>query len=140
TTLPVLVPGGPATKTSSDCYLELRVRGVVPAGVQKNQVVNCGEGTSCDQGPGGDGRCEVEISACASQADPALPDCTPPAVLESVKVSGALAGATGGLLAGPACTAPVRVQVPLKLSRSGKYLAGKSKVVLKGRARAPKGV
>jgi uncharacterized delta-60 repeat protein len=140
TTLPVLVPGGPATKTNNDCYLELRVRGVVPAAVQKNQIVHCLDGASCDQGPAGDGRCEVEISACASQTDPALPDCTPPASLESVKVGGALAGSTSGLRAGPACSAPVRVQVPIKLSRSGKYLAGKSKVVIKGNARAPKGV
>jgi hypothetical protein len=34
----------------------------------------------------------------------------------------------------------VRVQVPIKLSRSGKYLRGKSKVVLKGSARAPKAI
>ncbi len=139
TTTLVLVPGGPASKMSSDCYLELRVRGAPAAAVQKGQVVLCGEGTSCDLGPAGDGGCDVELTACASQTDPALPDCKPPSSLDSVKLSGALAGSTAGLLAGPACSAPVRVHVPLKTSKAGKFLAGKSKVVIKGSAKAPKG-
>lgn len=138
----LLVPGGPAGKTSNDCFLELAVRGAVAPAVQKNQIVSCGDGSPCDQGPAGDGRCEVEIAVCALQTDPRLPDCTPPASLERVKVGKPFGGATSVLVGsnGPKCTAPARVVVPLKLSRSGKYLPGKSKVVIKGNATAPKGV
>jgi uncharacterized delta-60 repeat protein len=134
-----LVPGGPARKTSSDCYLELRAHGVGAGAVQKSQIVVCVDGDPCDQGACGDDRCDVRLAACASQTDPALPDCTPPASLDSAKLGGALAGETGVLLAGPACTADVTVGVPVKRNRRGSYLARKSKLVIKGKAKAPRG-
>ena len=140
TLVPILVPGGPLAKTSNDCYLELRVSGVGSSQVQKHQIVMCTDGDACDQGPCGDNRCDVEIAGCSSQTDPALPDCTPPASLDKVKIGGALGGSVGQLLAGPACTPSTRVQVPVKITRKGKYQAGKSKVVIKGNATAPKGV
>jgi len=141
TTLPAtrLVPGGPPTKTSNDCYLELQFRGIGASQVQKNQIVSCADGDPCDQGPCGDDRCDVEVAACASQTDPSLPNCTAPASLDSVKLSGALAGSAGGLLAGPACSAPTQLQVPVKFTKRGTYKAAKSKVVVKGSAKAPKG-
>jgi len=139
TTLAILVPGGPATKTNSDCYLELRVGGVTASAIQKNQVVTCQDGAPCDHGPCGDGLCQVEIAACANQTDPALSDCRPPATLDAVKINGALSVSTSALLGGPVCTPPVLVQVPVKHSKAGKYLAGKSKIVIKGSAKAPKG-
>jgi uncharacterized delta-60 repeat protein len=135
-----LVPGGPLAKTNNDCYLELRVSGVGSSQVQKHQVVTCTDGDPCDRGPCGDNRCDVEIAGCSSQTDPALPDCTPPASLDKVKIGGALGGSVGQLLAGPACTSPIQVQVPVKITKKGKYQARKSKVVIKGNATAPKGV
>ena len=134
-----LVPGGPLAKTSNDCYLELRVTGIDASRVQKHQVVTCLDGDACDRGPCGDNRCDVDIAGCSSQTDPALPDCTPPASLDAVKIGGALGGSTSQLLAGPACTATTRVQVPVKTTKKGKYQAGKSKLVIKGNAVAPKG-
>jgi len=130
-----LVPGGPASKTSDDCYLELRVRGVTASQVQKNAVVTCIDGDPCDQGPCGDDRCDVEVAACARQDDPALPGCTPPPSLDSVKLKGVLDGA-GGFRD---CSGPKVLQVPVKFTKRGTYRAGKSKVVLKGTAKAPKG-
>jgi hypothetical protein len=137
-----LVPGGPSTKTNNDCYLELKVDGIAPGSgqVQKNQVVACTDGDPCDQGPCGDNRCDVQIAACASQSDPALPDCTPPASLDAVKIGGGVNVSTADLRAGPSCTPPFQVAVSVKLNKKGKYQAGKSKVVIKGNAKAPKGV
>ena len=142
TTLPanVLVPGGPAAQTTNDCYLELQVHAVTPAQVQNGQVVSCIDGDPCDQGPCGDRRCDVQVAACASQTDPGLPGCTPPATLDRVKLSGALAGSAGQLLAGPACAAPTQLQVPVKISRGGRYLRAKSRIVVRGNAKAPKGI
>ena len=134
----VLVPGGPVTKTSSDCYLELRVTGASAAQVQRNQIVTCTDGDPCDRGPCGDDRCDFEIAACTNQTDPALPDCTPPSALASAHTS-AKAGLTP-ILQGAACTASSQLAVSVKRNGKGKYLAGRSKVVLKGSASARKGV
>src|SRR4029077_18104128 len=94
TTLPSfrLVPGGPVSKTSTDCYLELKVAGDPAA--KGNGTVGCVDGAPCDQGPCGAGRCDFAVAACASQSDPALGDCTPPSALEAVKLSGALASSS----------------------------------------------
>jgi uncharacterized delta-60 repeat protein len=140
TILAALVPGGPASQTSNDCYLELRVTGVDRGAVQKNQIVVCADGDPCDQGPCGDDRCDVAIAGCTSQTDPTLPGCTPPATLDSARISGKTAPDVSGLLSGPACSAPIQAAIPVKRSKSGKYVAGKSKLVLKGKATAPKGV
>jgi len=51
-----------------------------------------------------------------------------------------LASNAGQLLAGPACSATTQVQVPVKFTKRGTYQANKSRVVIKGIAKAPKGV
>jgi uncharacterized delta-60 repeat protein len=141
TTLPgvVLVPGGPAAQTANDCYLELQVRDVAPAQVARSQIVSCTDGDPCDRGPCGDRRCDVEVAACALQHDPALPDCMPPTTLEAVKLGGALAASAGQLLAGPACAPATQLQVPVKISRRGVYQRARSRVIVRGTAKAPKG-
>jgi uncharacterized delta-60 repeat protein len=133
-----LVGGGPASKTNTDCYLELKVADTTS--VKNNAIVGCVDGDPCDAGPCGDNRCDFEVAACASQSDPALADCTPPASLDAAKLSGQLASTSGQLLAGPACGATTRVQVPVKSTKRGTYQANKSRVVIKGSAKAPKGV
>jgi uncharacterized delta-60 repeat protein len=140
TTLPSprLVGGGPASKTNTDCYLELQVPST--ATTKDNAIVGCTDGDPCDAGPCGDDRCDFEVRACASQSDPALADCTPPASLDAVKLSGALASNAGQLSAGPACSEATQLQVPVKFTKRGTYQASKSRVVIKGNAKAPKGV
>src|SRR5262249_57228426 len=71
----VLVPGGPPTKTSSDCYLELLVAGARTSDVQGNRLLVCKDGDPCDAGAAGDGRCDLKLAGCVKQSDPALPDC-----------------------------------------------------------------
>jgi len=133
-----LVGGGPASKTSTDCYLELEVAGTTS--VKNNAIVECVDGDPCDAGPCGDNRCDFEVAACASQTDPALADCTPPASLDAAKLSGPLASSAGLLRGGPACGPTTQVQVAVKSTKRGTYQANKSRVVIKGSAKAPKGV
>jgi uncharacterized delta-60 repeat protein len=135
-----LVPGGPSTKTSSDCYLELLVAGATAAQVQGNKVLVCNDGDPCDSGPAGDDRCDLRIAGCVNQSDPALSDCTPPGTLASARISGKVAIDVSRLLVGSKCTAPVAAAVPVKRNKRGAYVAGKSKLVLKGLAKALKGV
>jgi uncharacterized delta-60 repeat protein len=136
-----LVPGGPPTKTSSDCYLELLVAGAQISDVQGNKLLVCKDGDPCDVGAAGDDRCDLKLAGCVKQSDPALPDCTAPATLASARIKGKVAIDVGALLAGPPqCTPFVDASVVAKRNKRGKYLAGKSKLVLKGLAKAPKGV
>jgi uncharacterized delta-60 repeat protein len=137
----VLVPGGPPTKTSSDCYLELLVAGAQTSDVKGNQLLVCKDGDPCDAGPAGDDRCDLKLAGCVKQTDPALPDCTAPATLASARIKGKVAIDVSALLAGPPrCTPFVDASVVAKRNKRGKYLAGKSKLVLKGLAKAAKGV
>jgi uncharacterized delta-60 repeat protein len=133
-----LVGGGPTSKASSDCYLELEVAGTTS--VKDNTIIGCVDGDPCDAGGCGDDQCDFDVVACASQSDPALAGCTPPASLDAVKLSGALASSAGQLRTGPACGATTRVSVPVKSTKRGTYQASKSRVVIKGSAKAPKGV
>jgi uncharacterized delta-60 repeat protein len=136
-----LVPGGPPTKTSSDCYLELLVAGAQTSDVQGNKLLVCKDGDPCDVGAAGDDRCDLKLAGCVKQSDPALPDCTAPATLASARIKGKVAIDVSALLAGPPqCTPFVDASVVAKRNKRGKYLAGKSKLVLKGLAKAAKGV
>jgi uncharacterized delta-60 repeat protein len=136
-----LVPGGPPTKKSSDCYLELLVAGAQTSDVQGNKLLVCKDGDPCDAGAAGDDRCDLKLAGCVNQSDPALPDCTAPATLASARIRGKVAIAVSALLAGPPqCTPFVDASVVAKRNKRGKYLAGKSKLVLKGLAKAAKGV
>src|SRR5262245_46711501 len=137
----VLLPGGPPTKTSSDCYLELLVAGAQTSDVKGNQLLVCKDGDPCDAGPAGDDRCDLKLAGCVNQSDPALPDCRAPATLASARIKGKVAIDVSALLAGPPrCTPFVDVSVVAKRNKRGKYVAGKSKLVLKGLAKAAKGV
>jgi uncharacterized delta-60 repeat protein len=142
TTLPasVLFPGGPSTKTDSDCYLELQVLGADASQITGNKLLVCKDGDPCDMGPPGDDRCDLKIAGCVNQSDPALPACTPPAALASAKIKGKVAINVTALLTGPQCTPFVDASVVAKRNKKGVYQAGKSKLVLKGTAKAPKGV
>jgi len=57
-----------------------------------------------------------------------------------VKLSGPLASTAASLLSGPACSATTQVQASVKFTKRGTYQANKSRVVIKGSAKAPKGV
>lgn len=134
-----LVPGGPAAKTSSDCYLELLVAGAQSSDVQGNKLLVCTDGDSCDFGPAGDDRCDLKLAGCVLQSDGALPDCAPPASLASASIKGKIAINVSAFLSSPQCSPFVDASVVAKRNKAGKYLAKKSKVVLKGLAKAPKG-
>ena len=134
----VLFPGGPATKADSDCYLELLVENATASQIQESKLLACKDGDPCDSGPAGDDRCEIRIAACVNQADPALPTCTAPAFLSYAKIKGEVSVKVPSLLAGPRCTPFVTVSVPVKRKKNGTVVAGKSKRVLKGEAKAPK--
>jgi uncharacterized delta-60 repeat protein len=134
-----LVPGGPATKTDSDCYLELLVAGAQASDVTGNKLVVCTDGAACDSGPAGDDRCDVRLAGCTLQSDGALPACTPPASLTSAKIKGKVAIDVSGFLSTPQCSPFVSASIVAKRNKRGTYLAGKSKLVLKGLAKAPKG-
>jgi hypothetical protein len=134
-----LFPGGPPTKPESDCYLELLVEGASASQITDGKVLVCRDGSPCDAGPAGDDRCDVRLAGCVNQTDPALPACTPPTALASAKIKGKLAIDVSALLQGPRCTSVVQASVPVKRNKKNAYLAGKSKLRLKGKAKAPKG-
>lgn len=134
-----LIPGGPASKTSSDCYLELAVAGVEngTASVENNRTVRCTDGDACDQGPCGDDRCELRVAACVNQVDANLGDCVPPATgLRSAKIRSKLELEAPSLLAEPACTPFHDVAIDARFDKAGRYLEKKSRAKLKGKARA----
>jgi hypothetical protein len=141
-TAPGLVPGGGPTK--SDCYVETAVEGItVPSDrVQKSKMVLVTDGESGDQGPCGDEKCIIRTGLCINHTDPNLPDCTPPAGLDKLKVKGKVNVEVPQLLTGSGCGAFVDVEVPTKVKRDKdgnikKAKAGKVKFMVK--AKAPKG-
>jgi len=139
TTLGGLVPGGPLSKTEPDCYLELRVAGVQngTATVEDNRKILCIDGDPCDLGPCDDLACDMHVAACVNQTDANLPDCTPPVGgLERAKIRSAFDIQIPEVLAEPACTPDVDVHIEVRLNKGGKYLEKKSRVKLKGKARA----
>ena len=133
------MPGG--KKTNSDCYLEMAVQGVENDGVQvvDNKTVLCTDGTACDADGQCDNVCTFQIAACINQNDPNLPDCTPPAGLDSVKIKGKVTIQVPQLLEGSVCGAFLDAPVEAKFNKKGAYLPKKSKLKLKGKAKAPKG-
>ncbi|HWP65323.1 MAG TPA: hypothetical protein VNO26_05365 [Candidatus Limnocylindria bacterium] len=142
TTVAARLPGGPVSKTASDCYLELLVAGVETgsAMVRDGRKVLCTDGEACDAGPCGDGFCAMRAAACINQTDANLPDCTPPAGgLDRVHVRNAINLQVPTALAAPACSPWVDFSVEARLDKSGKYVAKKSRVVMKGKARAVAG-
>jgi hypothetical protein len=137
-----LIPGGPASKTASDCYLELRIVGVEngTSSVEENRKVSCTDGDPCDLGPCGDDRCDMRVAACVNQLDANLPDCVPPAGgLERARIRNAFDLQVPSLLTDPACSSFVDVSVEAHFNKAGKYLAKKSRTKLKGKARAVAG-
>jgi hypothetical protein len=142
TTLPGgLVPGGPTSKSSSDCYLELLVVGIENESpqVEDGKKIFCTDGEACDAGPCGDNVCAMRAGVCVNQTDPNLPDCTPPAGLESASVKNKIAISVPQLLEGPACSPLVDFDITATFNGKGKYQAKKSKQSIKGKAKAPKG-
>ena len=135
-----LVPGGPANKSSSDCYLELAVTGIEnqPPQVEEAKKIFCTDGDPCDLGPCGDNICTMRASVCINQSDPTLPDCTPPAALDKVTIKNKLNIQAPQLLQGAVCSEAVEFEVEAKFNKKGKYQAGKSKQSIKGKAKAPK--
>jgi len=139
TTLAGLIPGGPASKTVSDCYLELRIVGVEngTSSVEENRKVQCTDGDPCDLGPCGDDRCDMRLAACVNQLDSNLADCVPPAGgLQRASIRSKLDLQAPSLLTGPGCTPFVDVGVDARFDKSGHYLEKKSRAKLKGKARA----
>jgi hypothetical protein len=107
------------------------------ATVQDNRKVLCIDGDPCDQGPCDDLACDLRVAACFNQVDPNLPDCVPPAGgLDRAKIRGAFDLQVPELLPGPVCTPDVNVHIQARINSAGKYLAKKSRMKLKGKARA----
>jgi len=135
-----LVPGG--KKATSDCYLQLAVQGVRNDGVQivDNRTVVCTDGTECDRdGVCGNDSCLFRVAACINQTDANLPDCTPPAGLEKARIKGKVTITVPQLLEGSVCGAFLDATVEARFNKKGAYLPKKSKLKLRGKAKAPKG-
>ena len=133
------MPGGPASKTASDCYLELLVAGVEngTATVQQGRKVICTDGDPCDLGPCGDDACSMRAAICVNQTDPNLPDCTPPAGgLDRGRVRDAISLDAPDAITQPGCSPWVDFRVEARINRAGNYVAKKSRVKIKGKARA----
>jgi hypothetical protein len=122
-----LIPGGGNAK--SDCYAELKVLGAQNPGttgdqVTKNKTLLCTDGAACDQGPAGDNQCTFSAALCINQTDVNVPQCTPPASLDSVKVKakGAvkLNVQVPQLLTGSECGSFVDVTLTIPLKKNGK--------------------
>jgi hypothetical protein len=133
-----LIPGGGPTK--SDCYVEAKVEGIENPSdrVQNNKTVLITDGEAGDTGPCGDFKCSVRVAACINQNDPNLPDCTPPASLDSVTVKGAFTITVPQVLTGSACGAFLNGDVDAKVKRDKdgnvkKAKAGKKKIKLKAK-------
>ena len=110
------------------------------ATVEDNRKVLCIDGDPCDLGPCDDLACDMRVAACINQTDANLPDCTPPAGgLDQAKIRGALDVQIPQLLTEPACTPGVDVHIETRFTNKGKYLANKSRLKLKGKARAVAG-
>jgi hypothetical protein len=137
------VPGGPVSKSASDCYLELLVEGVEngTATVQDNRKVLCIDGDPCDLGPCGDGVCALRAALCVNQFDPNLADCTPPVGgLVKVRVRNAVDLEAPGAITEAGCSPWVDFSIEARSNKAGKYLAKKSRQKLKGKAVAAKGI
>ena len=110
------------------------------AAVEDNRKVLCTDGDPCDQGPCGDDRCDMRVAACINQTDDSVADCTPPSAgLERVTIRGALVIEVQQVLTDPTCTPYVDAGIEARFNKAGKYLAKKSRVKLKGKARAAAG-
>ena len=105
--------------------------------VEDNRTVRCTDGDPCDLGPCGDDRCDVRVAACINQVDANLPDCVPPAGgLERARIKSKFDLQAPSLLTDPACTPFVDVSVEARFNKAGNYIEKKSRVKLKGKARA----
>jgi hypothetical protein len=121
------IPGG--GKPASDCYIGFDVTGVTGSGGR----IECVEGDPCDTGPCGDNKCTFEVRVCVNQ--PGVSGCTPPpGGLATAKTPGPFRSGIPTSLSGPACGAPVGLQ--LKLKRKG---ARGNKRAVRPRASAPSG-
>jgi hypothetical protein len=79
--------GGPA---KSDCYAQWDVKGVAAKNVKNKKKVTCVDGTACDADRTCNGTCVLQVRQCWNQTDPELPSCSPPAELDSLKVTNGL--------------------------------------------------
>ncbi len=134
-----LIPGGGPTK--SDCYAELSVQGVDNPSdrVKGNKQVLITDGETGDSSPCGDFKCTVTVGICINQKDPNLPDCTPPASLDSLKVKGGFNITIPQLLTGSACGAFVMgdIEAKVKHKKDGTVKSakpGKMKIMVKAKA------
>ncbi len=120
-----LVPGGGPKR--SDCYIEEDVAGVDSPG----NVIRCLDGAAaCDTDGVPDYACVFKVALCANQTN--LPGCAPGAPLRKVVVKSVPKGVR---LRPPAdlsggCGPATDVVVPMKVTRRGKRLPGKVKLLV----------
>ena len=141
TEVAALVPGGGSKRT--DCFAEFS--GVTlnfPPPPRRPKILRCRDGDPCDADGMANGVCSFLVGICLDQADPTLPDCTPPpdgistfvvrnpppgdprhdAELDSLAAAAsALLPATSGV-----CSTPVTLTVPVVgPDRGGGFAMGK---------------
>lgn len=107
------VAGGGSPRT--DCFLELDVKG---AHRLSTRAAECTDGDpACDLDGQCDGACRLGIAVCLNQADPALPNCNPPApplpLLQANERGRNPVGLDFPSFAGSACGAFASVDVPV---------------------------
>lgn len=139
-----------------DCLVQLMTDGVgFPAGASRFKGVTCADGDSCDADGLTNGSCRFLALFCLNQASEALPQCTPPASVESILVRGKVGKgrrsskldtndidqaitALGLPSSDAACTTPVAIDVPVA-GPDGKGLLSAGRAKLKAKSSTSKG-
>jgi len=135
TSCSTVIPGGGNKK--ADCYVLASVKGKHP--LENAKILECADGDpSCDLDGACNNLCALKVRLCVN--GPNLPPCTPPSQLVTLKFKSHPATFslnTPGQLTGPQCGASRDVNLPVKVSKSGKKSKGVLKVTANGKA--PKG-
>ena len=130
-----VIPGGGNKK--SDCYVLASLKGKHP--LKNPKTLECADGDpSCDMDGTCNNVCALQVRLCVN--GPNMPPCTPPSQLASLSFKSHPATFTlntPGQLTGPECGASHEVNLPVKISKSGKKSKGVLKVTANGKA--PKG-
>jgi hypothetical protein len=130
-----VIPGG--EKQKSDCYVVEDLEGTHP--LKNPKTLECADGDpTCDMDGTCNNVCALKVRLCINSAS--VPGCTPPSELAMLKFKSHPATFTlntPAQLAGAQCSAFKDVNLPVKVSKTGKRSASVFKVT--ATAKAPKG-
>jgi hypothetical protein len=139
-----------------DCLVQLMTDGQgFPVGATRFKGATCTDGAACDADGAADGSCRFLTLLCLNQPSEALPNCAPPATVNSIAVRGKVGKgrrataldtteidqAVGGLglpRGDAACTAPVAIDVPVD-GPDGRGEFGPGRAMVKARSKTSKG-